>query len=237
MANTLSLHDALPIYFLIDQFGNIYQGRYNPWLDSTDVQGAHATSANVKSVGVSVLGNFSVGGGGIPDSRALRSLERLIAWRFDQRGLNPLDSASIPTNLGGPRVVPRICGHRDVGSTECPGENLYVLLPTVRTNTQTLLSAIAVNGGDVPSGFALYQNYPNPFNPSTTIRYGLPHRSAVRLTVFNSVGQQVALLVVGEQAAGDHEVRLDGSGLSSGVYFYRLQADTYRQTRKLLLVR
>jgi hypothetical protein len=88
-----------------------------------------------------------------------------------------------------------------------------------------------------PEEFALLQNYPNPFNPSTTIRYGLPNRSHVSLTVYNTLGQQVALLQNGEQEAGYHEVKFDGSGLSSGVYFYRLQAGEVVQTRKLLLIR
>jgi hypothetical protein len=81
------------------------------------------------------------------------------------------------------------------------------------------------------------QNYPNPFNPSTTIRYGLPNRSHVSLTVFNTLGQQVSQLVNGEQEAGYHEVNFDASGLSSGVYLYRMQAGSYVETRKLLLVR
>jgi hypothetical protein len=88
-----------------------------------------------------------------------------------------------------------------------------------------------------PAKFALDQNYPNPFNPSTTIRYGLPYRSAAQLTVYNTLGQKVATLVQEEQAAGYHEIRFDASGLSSGVYFYRLQAGDFAQTRRLLLMR
>ncbi len=97
----------------------------------------------------------------------------------------------------------------------------------------------------VPSPFAtrcaapdaLYlSNYPNPFNPSTTIRYGLPLRSMVTLTVFNALGQQVAILEQGEKDAGYHEVRFDGTGLASGVYFYRLRAGDLVQTRTLLLI-
>jgi len=89
----------------------------------------------------------------------------------------------------------------------------------------------------LPEGFSLDQNYPNPFNPSTTIRYGLPYHSHVTLAVFNTLGQLVVQLVNGEMEAGFHEVRFDGAGLSSGVYIYRMQAETYAVTKTLLLVR
>ena len=73
--------------------------------------------------------------------------------------------------------------------------------------------------------------------PSTTIRYGLPNRSRVTLTVFNTLGQQVAQLVNGDMEAGYHEVKFDGSKLASGVYLYRIHAGSYVETKKLLLVR
>jgi hypothetical protein len=92
-------------------------------------------------------------------------------------------------------------------------------------------------GNTIPKEFSLGQNYPNPFNPLTIIRYGLPQRSYVFLSVFNALGQRVATLVQGEVEAGYHEVRFDGSGLASGVYFYRIQAGTYVETKKLLLIR
>jgi hypothetical protein len=87
------------------------------------------------------------------------------------------------------------------------------------------------------ASFELLQNYPNPFNPSTTIRYGLPARTHVLLTVYNTIGQQVAILQDGEQDAGYHEVRFNASGLASGTYFYRIQAGDFSQVKRLLLLR
>ena len=92
-------------------------------------------------------------------------------------------------------------------------------------------------GARLPKAWSLSQNYPNPFNPSTTIRYGLPSRSHVTLTVFNTLGQQVATLVEGEQEAGFHEAVFNAKNLASGVYLYRLTAGSYVETRKLVLVR
>ncbi len=86
-------------------------------------------------------------------------------------------------------------------------------------------------------GYRLEPNYPNPFNPSTTIRYGLPVRSHVSLTVFNTLGQQVATLVNGEMEAGYHDVKFDASRLPSGVYLYRLQAGNHIEVRKALLMK
>jgi len=89
----------------------------------------------------------------------------------------------------------------------------------------------------VPSQFLLSQNYPNPFNPSTTIRYALSQRVHVTLSVFNTLGQKIATLVDELQAPGEHSVRFDGSGLGSGVYYYRLQAGGYLKALKMLNMR
>jgi hypothetical protein len=89
----------------------------------------------------------------------------------------------------------------------------------------------------VPLAYQLLQNYPNPFNPSTTIRYALPSRAHVRLCVFNTLGQQVAVLQNGETDAGYHEVKFDGTNFATGVYFYSLQAGSFVQTRKLILIK
>lgn len=88
-----------------------------------------------------------------------------------------------------------------------------------------------------PAGYSLAQNYPNPFNPATTIRYGLPARTRVALSVFNTLGQHVAILVNESQESGFHDVRFEAGGLASGVYFYRLKAGNYVETKRFVLLR
>jgi hypothetical protein len=107
----------------------------------------------------------------------------------------------------------------------------YLAVPT------NIVTAVKDLLGAPPASFSLQQNYPNPFNPSTTIRYGVPTMATVHLTVFNTLGQQVAELVNGVIEAGNHEVKFDATNLASGMYLYRLQAGGVVQTRKLLLVR
>jgi len=90
---------------------------------------------------------------------------------------------------------------------------------------------------EIPVNYGLSQNYPNPFNPSTNIKYALSQASHVSLSVFNTLGQRVALIMDGKQEAGYHEVNFDASRLTSGVYFYRLQAGEYNETKKLILMK
>ncbi|MCL5268741.1 MAG: T9SS type A sorting domain-containing protein [Bacteroidetes bacterium] len=89
----------------------------------------------------------------------------------------------------------------------------------------------------VASAFRLSQNYPNPFNPSTTISYQLPTSNYVTLKVFDVLGREVETLVNERQQAGTYTVRFTAANLPSGVYFYRLEAGTYHDTKKLLLLK
>ncbi len=139
-----------------------------------------------------------------------------------------------------------------------PGTRVYTVnwLPSLDGNESAELliglddgRVFALSGGSVPVGvapnpqpvplhFALEQNYPNPFNPATTIRFLLPARSRVYLTIYNSLGQVVARPLKGiPLPAGRHQIRWQAGSLPSGVYFYRLQAGSFQQVRKMLLLR
>lgn len=91
--------------------------------------------------------------------------------------------------------------------------------------------------GEMPSPFGLFQSYPNPFNPNTTIRFSIPRSGEISLRIFNLLGEEVATLVSGLKDAGTHTVQWDATGQPSGVYFYRLRAVEYVETRKLVLLR
>lgn len=90
---------------------------------------------------------------------------------------------------------------------------------------------------NIPGHFELRQNYPNPFNPVTTITYDVPRRAFVTITVYTMLGQKVQILTQEEKQSGTYSVLFNGSYLSSGMYFYVLQADEYIITRKLILIK
>ncbi len=92
---------------------------------------------------------------------------------------------------------------------------------------------------EVPLRFALEQNYPNPFNPTTVIRYDVPLSTRVTMKVYDMLGREVATLVDGELEAGHQSVEwnVPQSGIASGVYFYRMQAGTFTETKKLMLLK
>lgn len=85
--------------------------------------------------------------------------------------------------------------------------------------------------------FLLSQNYPNPFNPATTINYGLPFESKVKLEVYNILGQRVGVLVNKVQKPGNYKIEFNGNGLASGLYFYRIQAGTFTNVKKMILIK
>ncbi len=115
------------------------------------------------------------------------------------------------------------------------GEDLE--LETVFFDNVEEFDTSAEDDSGIPTQVSLNQNYPNPFNPVTVISYELPESGSVTLEVFNALGQRVAVLADGHQAAGTHHVNFDAASLASGIYLYRLQAGTTILTRKMMFLK
>ena len=100
-----------------------------------------------------------------------------------------------------------------------------------------MTSAVEMGSTDLPPHFSLGQNYPNPFNPMTTISFSLPSKSFVSLKVFDVIGRKVATIVSEELSAGNHSRKWNAANITSGMYFYVLNAGSFSETKKLVLLR
>ncbi|MBN8584443.1 MAG: T9SS type A sorting domain-containing protein [Ignavibacteria bacterium] len=100
-------------------------------------------------------------------------------------------------------------------------------------------STVGINNNNtgIPAAYSLSQNYPNPFNPVTNINFSLPNSSDVKLAVYDMLGQQVALLANGKFDAGSYTIDFDASQLTSGIYFYTLSAGSFKETKKMVIVK
>jgi len=116
------------------------------------------------------------------------------------------------------------------------GADIWQYDETPTPGYSNLTTGIPVNSLS-PDTYKLYQNYPNPFNPVTAIGYQLSALSQVELSIYNLLGQKVVNLVSEKQAAGYHQVEWDASGLSGGIYYYRLVAGDFQQVKKMILIK
>lgn len=147
-------------------------------------------------------------------------------WTTSEAGSQPLTAAIVDSLIAGNMYINLHTGAYIGGEIRGQLSRDFDVLTSIRE-----LSPMS------PGEFRLDQNYPNPFNPGTTIRFQLPHASNVNLAIYNALGQKVATLFHGEKPAGVFEVKFSASDLGSGVYFCRLQAGGFVQTRKVLLLR
>jgi hypothetical protein len=106
-------------------------------------------------------------------------------------------------------------------------------------NGDSILTGVNEKVKNIPAKFSLSQNYPNPFNPSTKIKYSIPKTSIVKLQIFDILGKEIAVLINEEKHPGEYEFNFDASlyNLPSGIYFYRLSAGSFSETKKLILIR
>ncbi len=121
--------------------------------------------------------------------------------------------------------------------TDSKGDVKYNFIDIVSTSWQIKKLVDVKEDNLIPKHFSLLQNYPNPFNPSTTISFDLPVRSKVQLKIFNILGEEVKSLINEEKDIGHYSFKWDASGLSSGIYIYRLAAGTFVSSKKLILLK
>jgi len=108
------------------------------------------------------------------------------------------------------------------------------------TDTTTLTASNSITSIEEltkPKNYFLFQNFPNPFNPTSKIQFSIPKEEFVRLSVFNSIGQEVKVLVNQNLPTATYSVDFNGSGLTNGIYFYKLQAGGFTQTKKMILLK
>ncbi|MBN4057149.1 T9SS type A sorting domain-containing protein [bacterium AH-315-J21] len=209
------------------QFDSIvYQGAFAPGGAWFTVPTPNATP---DSIGGVTVGGVSFSGGVLPGP------DQLMAKIF-------LSLNTVNNWTAGSEVT--------LDSTFLPPASEFLLIFPSATVTPTFLGAKKVTFNDIklddgsvlPTSFELSQNYPNPFNPSTKINYTLASKSLVTLEVYNVLGQTVKTLISGVREAGVWEVTWDGdsdngSQVASGMYFYKLTAGDFVQTRKMLLMK
>ncbi|MDZ7400315.1 MAG: DUF4397 domain-containing protein [candidate division KSB1 bacterium] len=168
------------------------------------------------------------------------------AASYDIRLIRTRDGATLGafdvnlSNLAGSSAVVLASGFRkDTGNQG--GESFQLI--GVLANGQVVIfkdpptSANGFVDSVIPTQFELKQNYPNPFNPTTTITFSLPTSEFVKLSVYNTLGQQVATLVNERLNAGQYNLLFDGSNLKSGIYYYRIEAGNFTSTKRLVLIR
>lgn len=215
-----SLMTTYVLSLAVDAPGNLFAGTCgdgiflstNEGIDWTTVNNG-LTATNVSSLAVSATNLFA----GTPSRGVFRSTDNGNNWSQIDTGLTTTYVQSLAINSNG-----------------------YVFAGTqgggVFRSAQ-VTTAIDEVVGAIPKSYILSQNYPNPFNPSTVIRYRLPVQSHVALKVFNVLGQEATTLVDELQGPGYKSVVWNARNATSGIYFYRLQASGFSQTRKLILLR
>ena len=181
-----------------------------------------------------VLTNFE-----FTDANITISVGDTVVWRNDE-GFHDVDADDKSFTSGDPAFPPWTFVHvfkaKGVNPYFCsvhggPGGFLMSGVVTVMDPVSVSDENLMVNK------FVLEQNYPNPFNPSTVIRYQMAEKSNVTLTVYNSIGRKISTLLNEVKSKGTFTIEFDGSNLPSGIYYVRLQAGTFTDTKKMVLLR
>jgi hypothetical protein len=164
----------------------------------------------------------------------------LYGWRYTKLGgaVEESEGAGLGTQ-GGYRVrfIQPLNPNSFPRNYTCPQDVWLKVIPLPGEIPPFITDVKQDDTPGLPSVYTLSQNYPNPFNPTTTIRYSIPEAAKVTLKVYNLLGQEVATLVNEQQPAGKFVAKFEANTLASGVYFYRLEAGKFSETKKMLLMK
>ncbi|MEF9478830.1 N-acetylmuramoyl-L-alanine amidase [Chryseobacterium sp. 1B4] len=228
--NTLGWSD-IGYNYLLDKEGNLYQGRYNPNMPTTDVRGAHAIHYNSKAIGVCFLGHSDFT---ISTSAQLNKLYSLLGWWFKYKGFDPTSSASILNT-----IRPRIMGHRDVGTTICPGNDLYSRLDTIRIKTKIVSDAV----GCETLGISQYSKFnnsfmaisPNPNDGNFSLSFVSNRRSTISVSFYDQRGK-IVHSQKGEVKKGENTILFNlKKKFVQGVYTLQIDQAGKRYSKKIII--
>ena len=209
--------DDIGYNFLIDTNGNIYEGR------ADDTRGAHFSGHNSETSGMALMGTFT---SVTPSSTMLYALEGLLVWKCCDRGIDPSTTAY---HASSGLILNTISGHRDGGATECPGDKVYELLPTIRNSVDSQLTSCALGVDDeFGKNFTIF---PNPFTDKVNI---LLDNNIVTDLEINCYDLHGRLIFSTTKSDSSNEMELDVSNLSSGMYILRLASDEKQTYTKLI---
>ena len=140
-----------------------------------------------------------------------------------------LDSIGVPAS----RLVGWFRYYWHVNATNSGGTSAYT------PSFNFLMPQVGVNqiSSEIPEHFKLFGNYPNPFNPECTIRFDLPTSLAVKMVIYNVIGQQVEVPIDSRLAPGSYSLKWNGSNFPSGIYFYRITAGNFTDVKKMVLIK
>jgi len=224
---------SFSVYFRVDETINAANGNYG-W----DFTGLVLDSAKWTPTAESIFNFIKIvwANDDIDSTNSKRQFQ-VVCARFSSGGMSTS------------QVVANFYGHV---THWAEGDTINISTRTGKRSftTPTFIEFVPVWGGDVviadvtsigdgnlPVKYDLAQNYPNPFNPVTRITFDLPERAKTTLDVFNVLGQKVVTLVDAELAADHYEVEWDGTNMASGIYFYRLAAEQFVMTKKMMLLK
>jgi hypothetical protein len=159
-----------------------------------------------------------------------RYVEKLDGGRCEIK----ISSAQYPLKIKAENLKERVLNVKDGAG----GKVLNVTLEDGREiSIAAPLSQIFLETLQTPLDYSLSQNFPNPFNPSTTIKFSLPQRARVKITVYNILGEKIAVLVDQELAAGRHKAEFNARPFASGVYFFTMESGNFRDYKKLVIAK